>query len=212
VSEHVIGNIPNATASDWAAGFYGKIPSRGDFVSGGLPRSFIDPWDRWLQEGMAASRIALGEGWISRWLKAPIWSFVLAPGICGPEAAIGVWMPSVDRVGRHFPLTVVAIVSDGRVGNLMREGGGFLAAAEQAGLAALESDISPDDLLARVRAAVAAAPAGTGVDPAEFLDTRVLWWRLGTALIPFSCFAGGTMPDPGVMSRMIDAPGKETTA
>ena len=34
-------------------GFYGKMPSRGDFVRRGLPDSFVDPWDAWLQDMMA---------------------------------------------------------------------------------------------------------------------------------------------------------------
>ena len=28
-------------------GFYGKLASRGDFVSRALPQSFIGPWDSW---------------------------------------------------------------------------------------------------------------------------------------------------------------------
>ena len=38
------------------AGFYGKLPARGDFVRAGLPRDFIDPWDAWLQSVIAGSR------------------------------------------------------------------------------------------------------------------------------------------------------------
>ena len=35
---------------------------------------------------------------------------MLAPGVCGPDAAAGVVMPSIDRVGRYFPLAVVALL------------------------------------------------------------------------------------------------------
>ena len=42
------------------AGFYGKLASRGDFVSRGLPQSFIAPWDSWLAAGLLASQASLG--------------------------------------------------------------------------------------------------------------------------------------------------------
>src|SRR3546814_12125382 len=30
--------------------------------------------------------------------------------VCGPDAAVGVVMPSIDRVGRYFPLTVAVLL------------------------------------------------------------------------------------------------------
>lgn len=94
-----------------ALGFYGKLASRGDFVQRGLPRSFVEPWDAWLAGGIAASQQALGEAWLEVYLTSPLWRFALNPGHCGPEPVVGVMMPSVDRVGRYFPLTVAATVS-----------------------------------------------------------------------------------------------------
>ncbi len=86
-------------------GFFGKIPSRGDFISRRLPRSFLDPWDVWLQESIAVSREQLGSSWLDLYLTSPIWRFVLSSKICGDEVWAGVLMPSVDAVGRYFPLT-----------------------------------------------------------------------------------------------------------
>ena len=37
-------------------GFYGKLPSEGDFVTRRLPWEFTSVWDDWLQQGMHASR------------------------------------------------------------------------------------------------------------------------------------------------------------
>ncbi len=87
-------------------GFYGKVPALGDFVSRRLPRNFIDPWDAWLQSALLASRETLAENWLSVFLVSPIWRFALSPGLCGSSAWAGVMMPSVDRVGRYFPLTL----------------------------------------------------------------------------------------------------------
>lgn len=87
-------------------GFYGKLPSRGDFVSRALPRRFIDPWDRWLQRVMEEADPHLWPH--AEDFERPIAGcrFALMAGVCGPEALTGLLVPSFDRVGRHFPLTV----------------------------------------------------------------------------------------------------------
>src|SRR5713226_4821463 len=112
-----------------AIGFCGKLPGRGDFVAAGLPRRFTEAWHDWLQPVLAASRHALGEDWLAAWLEAPVWRFALSPGICGPDSVLGLWMPSVDSVGRHFPLTFAAIASNADPVLLIREGGGFATEA-----------------------------------------------------------------------------------
>ena len=93
-------------------GFYGKMPSNGDFVSRHLPRTFIDPWDQWLQQSIISSRQQLGENWLDRYLIGPIWRFALSAGVCGDNAWVGLVMPSVDSVGRYFPLTLAVPVTD----------------------------------------------------------------------------------------------------
>lgn len=95
-------------------GFYGKLASRGDFVSRDLPQGFIGPWDSWLAAGLLASQNSLGGDWLNAYLVSPLWRFVLGPGVCGPDAAVGVVMPSIDRVGRYFPLTVAALLDHDR--------------------------------------------------------------------------------------------------
>ena len=94
------------------SGFFGKIPIKGDFVSRHLPRSFVDPWDLWLQESIAASRTQLSNHWLESYLTSPIWRFALSSGICGDNAWIGLMIPSVDRVGRYFPLTLASSVDN----------------------------------------------------------------------------------------------------
>lgn len=79
-------------------GFYGKLASRGDFVSRALPQSFIGPWDSWLAAGLLASQNSLGGDWLNVYLVSPLWRFVLAPGVCGPDAAAGVVMPSLSLI------------------------------------------------------------------------------------------------------------------
>jgi type VI secretion system protein ImpM len=48
----------------------------------------------------------LGSTWLDKYLMAPIWRFVIGPNVLGENAWIGIMVPSVDRVGRYFPLTL----------------------------------------------------------------------------------------------------------
>ncbi len=94
-------------------GFYGKLPGLGDFVTRRLPAEFIQPWDLWLRESLASSQGQLGDAWLDIYLTSPLWRFILSPGVAGQGAWAGVLMPSVDRVGRYFPLTLAAPLAPG---------------------------------------------------------------------------------------------------
>jgi type VI secretion system protein ImpM len=87
------------------AGLYGKLPAKRDFVAFNTPRAFLEVWEPWLQMGVATSRQLLAEAWRDAYLSAPIWRFWLGASFCG-EAALGAFMPSIDGVGRYFPLTI----------------------------------------------------------------------------------------------------------
>lgn len=89
-------------------GYFGKVSTLGDFVSRGLPDGLVAAWDAWLQQCVHASRQQLGERWLDCYLTSPVWRFAISPGILGPEGLGGVMMPSVDRVGRYFPLMIGA--------------------------------------------------------------------------------------------------------
>jgi len=91
---------------DQSPGFYGKLPALGDFVQRHLPPEFVGRWDRWLQDSMLAVHKALGAAWREHFAATPPWRFVLAPGVVSAHAWTGLLLPSRDRVGRLFPLTV----------------------------------------------------------------------------------------------------------
>lgn len=100
-----------------APGWHGKLPSLGDFASRRLGADFIEPWDDWLATGLLALREADPEGWLQAYLASPSWRFLLLPGAlpgaAGAQAWAGVLMPSVDRVGRYFPLSLVQPLGGG---------------------------------------------------------------------------------------------------
>jgi type VI secretion system protein ImpM len=93
-------------------GLFGKLPSHGDFLRRRVSDQFIDAWDAWLRQCLSQSQAALGDRWVDVYLTSPAWRFVTAAGACGPAPLIGLMVPSVDRVGRFFPLTLVAELPD----------------------------------------------------------------------------------------------------
>lgn len=139
------------SGSGW--GWFGKAPGAGDFLRRGLSPEFVAPWDAFLQRLLTEGREALGPGWRDAYFAAPIWRFALAPGLCGPRGAAGVLMPSVDRVGREFPLTLAA-ETGAPPGPAYRAAAPLFAALEDAALAMLDFDAPP----ARLAGALAALP------------------------------------------------------
>ena len=93
-------------------GWFGKVVMLGDFANRRLSPEFIGACDHWLSHGLSASRVQLGSRWLDTYLTGPLWRFALAPGVVGAQWWFGTLMPSVDAVGRYFPL-VVASARDG---------------------------------------------------------------------------------------------------
>lgn len=142
-----------------SAGLYGKLPGCGDFVRRRLPLDFVEPWDAWLQQGLEASRRKLGAAWDAMYRDSPVCRFQLAAGLCGRTAVVGVLVPSRDRVGRAFPLTVAALPAPGGSGDAQ----GWFARAEQLAVAAMRDDLGLDALdqhLAALPSPSAACRAG----------------------------------------------------
>jgi len=157
------------SATTVVVGFYGKLPMRGDFVTRGLTRHFIEPWDAWLQAALAESRRQLDQTWLDCYLTSPLWRFALSPGLCGEAAHAGVLMPSVDRVGRHFPLVLATPLADDT--NLLAlTTADWFERAEQAALAGLDSDLELDQFAEGVQALGAppgeSAPVASGAGAA----------------------------------------------
>lgn len=128
-------------------GAFGKLPALGDFLRMDLPQGFIDPWDRWLQEGLVTAKAALDDRWQDCYFSAPIWRFNLSAGLLGAAPVMGVMMSSVDRVGRQFPLTLAAQMPDDNSALLDH----FLSvptfeALDDIALAALEDSMTRDNL------------------------------------------------------------------
>lgn len=154
---------------------FGKLPSKRDFVSYNMPRSFLDPWDNWLQTAVASSKHALGQSWQDVFLTMPLWRFWFGSQIFG-HAACGVLMPSVDGVGRYFPLSICACKPDGArlapPGSTELEQ--WLTTCEALMLRLL--DEKPGDDAARMLAALPFAPLYAEAAPAPMQRNSLQVW------------------------------------
>nr|WP_321983236.1 type VI secretion system-associated protein TagF [uncultured Lichenicoccus sp.] len=177
-----------------ARGYWGKLPSRGDFVGSGLPPGLVSAWDGWVCAGIEASRRHLGEAWIPAWMEAPVWCFTAAPGLFGDDPVTGLWMPSVDGVGRPFPLllattTIVA--------------GPWLQQAEAMGRRALADLLDPDtlaDLLAETPEQPGDEPGGAaGIVPGSN------WWTIGGPRVAEGGMSLPELPAADLFARMLDS-------
>lgn len=119
-------------------GFFGKLPSLGDFVNRRLPRQFIDRWDQWLQSSVRLSQEVHGEQWLSLFLVSPFWRFAISPGVCGEQGWAGVMMPSVDRVGRYYPLTLAQAIEPAQMTEIFLADSAWFNRLESAALSVLE--------------------------------------------------------------------------
>ncbi|MGD8175034.1 type VI secretion system-associated protein TagF [Marinimicrobium sp. ARAG 43.8] len=88
-------------------GIFGKLPAHGDFIHRDLSTQCINVWDGWLQGVMGTMREQLGDHWLDVYLTSPVWRFALSPGVIDSHLWFGISLPSVDRVGRYFPFTVL---------------------------------------------------------------------------------------------------------
>ena len=188
-----------------SCGLYGKLPSQGDFVTRRLPWEFTSAWDDWLQQGMHASRTALGERWLDLYLSAPVWRFQLAPGVCGPLGWRGVFFASVDRVGRYFPLTLAFASAPSRAGSgvaptLAVDEARWIA-AEDAALAGLDPALPIEQLELALQAL--AEPATDAADPGADASAGVHFFCAATDAAPARRYAFPGLPDAQVFIELI---------
>lgn len=132
-------------------GCYGKLPCTGDFFHRNLPSAVIQSWEHWLQQGLFHSQKQLGEQWREYYLTCPFWRFYLPAGLIADEAYAGVMCPSVDSVGRYFPVTVMlALPTNASIQVFSGAFQQFLEHIEDTILAALDQQIATlDDFMAQ---------------------------------------------------------------
>jgi len=176
------------------AGWYGKLPSLGDFAARRLSDGFVAPWDAWLSGRIAETQLNLGPRWLSLYLTCPVWRFFAMPGAIAPGLAdcwMGILMASVDRVGRHFPLTIAAAMpSAPATGDDVARVWQWLDGVETVALAALDFDFTIERLDEQLAAlpvpSMPRGPQSAAVlsDPWAVPSAHVLAERLATVFAP----------------------------
>jgi type VI secretion system protein ImpM len=190
-----------AQAADIGAGLFGKLPARGDFVRVGLPRDFTDGWDSWWSKGLAETQSRAAENWVASWLEAPVWRFVLPPGLCGGLGVLGVWLPSVDKAGRYYPLTLAAVAPFDWTDRVVPMAA-LLDALEDAGRDALEHDLTQDVLAGRATAALASYFHSDSDMTTQ--AGRAVWWTDGGIRVAPRRETGDRLPEGDAFATLID--------
>jgi len=133
-------------------GYFGKIPTLGDFVQQVLPQDFANSFHEWLQISMAGARESLDDQFLTFYLNCPVWKFVIAPGVCGAQAVAGLTIPSVDKVGRYFNFTLATVLQPetNAIAYVVNNSVGFLE-LENLALDILEMDFSKDEIELKLR-------------------------------------------------------------
>jgi type VI secretion system protein ImpM len=210
-------------------GVYGKLPARGDFVTRRFCRQFVEAWDEWLSQAIFASREALRERWVDIYLTSPIWRFAIGGGICGPNTVLGVLAPSVDKVGRHFPLTLgCELAPDIELTALIARAAPWYRAVEELALAALvpEFDLGRfDQGIALDIETVSVPPEATEVlaEPGLYVPLgrdargaelrqahqplargRSLWWTSGSERVTSCLLICAGMPSSRSFTTLLD--------
>jgi type VI secretion system protein ImpM len=167
-------------------GLYGKLFSHGDFLRRRASDAFVEGWDAWLQKCMSTSRATLADRWLDLYLTSPAWRFAFAANVCGPAPSVGVIVPSVDRVGRYFPLTIVCeLPEETPIVAFALDAHAFFTNAEALVLDALAQDEVDfntfDARVARLSETFPASEPGVTLDPtagAVLAEDSDLGWHL----------------------------------
>lgn len=198
-------------------GYFGKLPSHGDFVSRGLPPGLVAAWDTWLQQCIHESRRQLGDRWLTQYLTSPVWRFAISPGILGPEGLAGVMMPSVDRVGRYFPLMIAATGAPplldwyGKQAAWYDEVEALACASLDRGFRLEQLGAAPEPWT--MAAAVLSVGSVWRIPIGEKVEERVLatalrghglWWTAGASDAEARFLMCAGMPQPQAFAAMLD--------
>ncbi|SEA23415.1 type VI secretion system-associated protein TagF [Microbulbifer marinus] len=213
-------------------GLYGKLPAHGDFIQRELPASFVQVWDEWLQRAVHGSRELVGESWLDYYLTSPIWRFALSPGVLNDRAWGGILVPSVDSVGRYFPLTMaVPITPNANPFALQLAAENWYQELSELAIEALQAGLQADQLLERfpefVHGSLASQVSSVSGSHIAISDggniassypgllnhlyrdqfpSFSIWWCAGSEHLPPTTLVSPALPEPTLYCSMLGAP------
>ena len=188
-------------------GFFGKLPTHGDFVSTGLSRNVQGALDSWLQAGLQAAQQEMGEEWEGRFRSMSAWRFIIERGLWGPVTLAGVIVPSTDRVGRSFPLVIAAQLYGfaDHPRRLYLDAPWFTASEAIAESAAKRDfDIAHfTTSLQRLRNPRPTDADEGNVDSSHTSRRGTLWWRIDSTDRRAKGFRADGPPQPAIFPKLI---------
>ncbi len=194
------------TDTPGGAGCHGKLPALGDFVTRGLGGDTLERWDGWLQQLVSSSRAGLGPNWQAAWLRMPAWHFALGASVLTDDPCAGVLIPSVDKVGRSYPFSVLSPMRPDGVPSA-----DWQARAEALALDALEGRLVVSLLQQRLdrigcpcRKAVSPVPVPVG--------ESVFWWHADDAGHRFTLRTQGLPGPEHAQALVLGHPGSSDGA
>ncbi|MFI8616878.1 type VI secretion system-associated protein TagF [Acidovorax sp. NPDC077693] len=164
MSEQPVGMEVRGMQAQSSVAWYGKLPSLGDFAGRRMSHALTTEWDSWLRAGMDELRRTDDTGWPDTFVNAPLWFFIARVAASG-SPVIGALAPSMDRVGRYYPLTVMATAP--RAGCALADDAAvkaFLAGARAAIVDARRRTLSVDELDRRVNQLPSPFEAGPAME------------------------------------------------
>ncbi len=213
-----------------SAGYFGKLPQRGDFIQRNMSAEFVHTWDAWLQSVISISRHNLGHQWLDYYLVSPIWRYLIPQQ--SKTYQLGVMLPSVDKVGRYFPFTISAnIVPINDAARVICKNKEWFDKAENIALQALDESINYDQLNSIVDELILAEDTPDinanrrvsfriPVDKLSSLNSALeesrqyipakpkfnisYWWNEGNQDVPGNLICCEGMPDDNIYTAMLD--------
>lgn len=83
-------------------GWYGKIPSAGDFLQRRLPDLVVNNWAHWFHNGLVNLQRDQPGPHGHPFSNAPVWNFVIPATLGSQYVQMGCLLPARDRVGRLY--------------------------------------------------------------------------------------------------------------
>lgn len=195
-------------AGAWGPGCRGKAPTRGDYLTLGMPGPFLDPWENLLARTLSEARGGRGDAWDRSFAQSPAWRFVLGPGSLLPTGVAGVMMPSRDRVGRVYPMVIaVGLPLDCDVVRTPVRARRWFEGAETTAAALVGGLSSPEDLPILLTALGRPRVGGEGAArsrPATLPDPFSLWWTRGGGGVSPSFLIAPGLPGAATLAALFD--------
>ncbi|WP_117190288.1 type VI secretion system-associated protein TagF [Rhizobium terrae] len=188
-------------------GFFGKLPTHGDFVSTGMGSGLQSEFDIWLQAGLQAVQQQFGTDWERHFRAMFSWRFIIERGLWGPATIAGVLVPSLDRVGRSFPLVVAtqlpAFTDHPRLLYLDET---WFTAAEAIAETSARRDFDIEQFTASLKRLRTLRPADLAENDGRrrSLPTQTtLWWRIDPETRQAKGFRTTGAPQPDDFRRLV---------